>query len=109
MTIASFCRDELLAHGPLTLDDLAARAVTAGVTRAANPTSTVRQAIQYDELERWQPYAHREPGGLVALRITDQQAELLQRIARALYDELPDPLAEERWLPSVTDRLRLLP
>jgi hypothetical protein len=57
MTIASFCRDELLAHGPLTLDELTTRAVAAEVTRSANPTSSVRQAIQYGELEladgRW--------------------------------------------------------
>jgi hypothetical protein len=51
MTIATFCRDELLAHGPLTLDELTDRAVQAGVTRSATPRSTVSSAIRYRELE----------------------------------------------------------
>jgi hypothetical protein len=282
MTIASFCRDELLAHGPLTLDTLATRAVAAGATRAANPASAVRQAIQYDELEladgrwvtplqllegrclttpslrgddldtsdldldllrlaargrpipirgggelarsrydggwdlpdavadpgpdellclrieggelviatiaardteslpsrrfvaalnsssrrdlpswprsgstngvvadlvtgddsllrapapplswcsdelrkevarreasrrereleRWQPYAYRDTDGLLTLRLTQQQAELLQRIAFGLRDELPDPARNEVWFPSGSTPLRLLP
>ena len=57
MTIASFCRDELLASGPLSLDDLVTRAVDAGVTRALNPHSSVLNAIRSDEIElldgRW--------------------------------------------------------
>ena len=57
MTIATFCRDELLAHGPLTLDDLAARASHAGVTRSSDPRAAVRQAMHHRELEldheRW--------------------------------------------------------
>lgn len=57
MTIATFCRDELLAHGPLTLDELADRAASAGVTQALNPRGTVGSAIRQRELElsdgRW--------------------------------------------------------
>lgn len=57
MTIATFCRDELLASGPLTLDELAARALRAGVTRSSDPRAAVRRAMQHRELElageRW--------------------------------------------------------
>lgn len=57
MTIAAFCRDQLLAHGPLTLDELADRATQAGKTRSLNPRSSVASAIRSRELEladgRW--------------------------------------------------------
>jgi hypothetical protein len=57
MTIATFCRDELLAHGPLTLDELAGRASRAGVTQALNPRGSVGSAIRHREVElsdgRW--------------------------------------------------------
>jgi hypothetical protein len=57
MTIATFCRDELLAHGPLTLDELTDRAVRAGVTRSTTPRSSVGSAIRsWDEpcyVEPW--------------------------------------------------------
>jgi hypothetical protein len=57
MTIASFCREQLLANGPLSLDDLTARAVDAGVTRAKNPHASVATVLRYAEVElldgRW--------------------------------------------------------
>lgn len=57
MTIASFCREQLLANGPLSLDDLTSRAVDAGVTRAKNPHASVGSALRYGEVElrdgRW--------------------------------------------------------
>lgn len=57
MTISSFCRDQLLVHGPLSPDDLAARATDAGVTRARDPRLAVLGAIRHQELElldgRW--------------------------------------------------------
>jgi hypothetical protein len=57
MTIASFCREQLLANGPLSLDDLTARAVDAGVTRAKNPHASVASVLRYAEVElldgRW--------------------------------------------------------
>ena len=56
MTIATFCREQLLT-GPLSLDDLVSRAVDAGVTRALNPHNSVLSAIRRDEIElldgRW--------------------------------------------------------
>lgn len=42
MTIASFCRDLLLASGPLPLDVLATKAAAAGVTTARDPAAAVR-------------------------------------------------------------------
>ena len=57
MSIASFCRDELLAYGPLTADDLGERAAAAGVTRAASPRNAVLSAMRGREVElsdgRW--------------------------------------------------------
>ncbi len=57
MTIATFCRDELLAHGPLTLDDLVARAVQAGVTKALNPHASLLPVLRQHEIQlvddRW--------------------------------------------------------
>jgi hypothetical protein len=57
MTIASFCRDQLLAFGPLSLDELTSRALAAGVTRARNPQAALMSALRYQEVElldgRW--------------------------------------------------------
>ena len=57
MTIASFCREQLLTHGPLSLDELTERAVAAGVTRAKNPHAAVAEALRYRERQlldgRW--------------------------------------------------------
>lgn len=57
MTISSFCHAELLAHGPLSTDDLAARAVAAGVTRSRTPHTTVTSALRGKAVElpgrRW--------------------------------------------------------
>jgi hypothetical protein len=57
MTIASFCREQLLAHGPLSLDDLVTRAVDAGITRAQNPHASLLSVIRYREMQllddRW--------------------------------------------------------
>lgn len=50
MTIASFCRDQLLACGPLALDVLAERAAVAGVTAARDPAAAVRSALAYKEV-----------------------------------------------------------
>jgi hypothetical protein len=51
MTIASFCRDQLLAHGPLTLDELGTRASRAGVTASSDPRNAVRSAMKHREVE----------------------------------------------------------
>jgi hypothetical protein len=51
MTIATFCRDQLLAHGPLTADDLGQRAAAAGVTRAASPRSAVMSTMHGREIQ----------------------------------------------------------
>lgn len=57
MTIASFCRDQLLAHGPLSLDDLVTRAVPAGVTKALNPHASLLTVLRQHEIQlvddRW--------------------------------------------------------
>lgn len=57
MTIASFCREQLLGHGTLSLDELTDLAVNAGVTRARNPQLSVLAAIRPNEIElldgRW--------------------------------------------------------
>jgi hypothetical protein len=57
MTIHSFCHAELLAHGPLSSDELTARAVAAGVTRARDPLQSVLSAVRHVELQlldgRW--------------------------------------------------------
>jgi hypothetical protein len=57
MTISSFCHAQLLAHGPLSPDDLAVRAVDAGVTRARDPRQAVLNAARHQALElldgRW--------------------------------------------------------
>lgn len=98
MTIATFCRDELLAHGPLTLDELGARASAAGVTRAADPASAVRTAMRGRELElrdgRWvSPLFLLEGrclttpvlpimGGDVPRDSSEEDLELLHRAAR---------------------------
>lgn len=51
MTIASFVHDLLLAEGPLTLETLARRASTAGVTRARHPEAAVRSAVAHAEVQ----------------------------------------------------------
>jgi len=51
MTIATFCREQLLASGPLPLDHLVARAVDAGVTRAKDPHASVLAVIRHREIE----------------------------------------------------------
>jgi hypothetical protein len=48
MTIATYCREQLLTHGPLSLDDLTDRAVEAGVTRAKNPHASVSSALRQE-------------------------------------------------------------
>jgi hypothetical protein len=57
MTISSFCRDQLLAHGPLPLQTLAELAADAGKTTARDPAAAVRTAIAYKEIQltddRW--------------------------------------------------------
>lgn len=57
MTISSFCQQELLTHGPLTVDELTDRAVDAGVTRARNPKYAVHNEVRYRQVElldgRW--------------------------------------------------------
>jgi len=57
MTISSFCQSQLLTDGPLSSDELTARAVAAGVTRARNPEMSVLSAIRHRELQlldgRW--------------------------------------------------------
>jgi hypothetical protein len=57
MTISSFCRDQLLAHGPLPLQTLADLAAHAGKTTARDPAAAVRNAIAYKEIQladdRW--------------------------------------------------------
>jgi hypothetical protein len=50
MTISAFCRDQLLAHGPLPLETLAELAAGAGTTTARDPASAVRSAIAYKEV-----------------------------------------------------------
>lgn len=51
MTIASFCRDQLLARGPLPLQELADLAAAAGTTTARDPVAAVRNAIDYREVQ----------------------------------------------------------
>ena len=57
MTISSFCRDQLLAHGPLPLQTLADLAADAGKTTARDPAAAVRTALAYKEIQladdRW--------------------------------------------------------
>lgn len=57
MTISSFCRDLLLARGPLPLETLAERAAAAGATTARDPAAAVRSALAYREVQlsdrRW--------------------------------------------------------
>lgn len=50
MTISSFCRDQLLAHGPLPLQVLVDRTAHAGVTTARDPVAAVRGAIAGKEV-----------------------------------------------------------
>lgn len=50
MTISSFCRDQLLAHGPLPLQALADLAADAGKTTAKDPATAVRSALAYKEV-----------------------------------------------------------
>jgi hypothetical protein len=57
MTIFTFCRDQVLADGPLSLEEPTERAVAAGVTRSQQPMSTVRSTISHRLIalpgERW--------------------------------------------------------
>ena len=57
MTISSFCRDQLLARGPLPVETLADLAAEAGVTTARDPAAAVRSALAYKEIQladgRW--------------------------------------------------------
>ena len=57
MTISTFCRDQLLTHGPLPLQTLADLAAEAGTTTARDPAAAVRGAIAYKEVQladgRW--------------------------------------------------------
>ncbi len=57
MTISSFCRDQLLAHGPLPLQALADLAADAGKTTARDPAAAVRAALTFTEIQladdRW--------------------------------------------------------
>jgi hypothetical protein len=67
-----------------------------------------RQARRRErELERWRPVAYPEPGGLVSLRLTRQQAEVLQQLGAAAADAFPDRWIEGRW-DDGPDHLRLL-
>lgn len=50
MTISAFCRDQLLAQGPLGLETLAHLAADAGKTTVRNPACAVRSAISYKEV-----------------------------------------------------------
>lgn len=51
MSISSFCRDQLLARGPLPLQTLTELAVEAGTTTARDPAAAVRGAIGYKEVQ----------------------------------------------------------
>lgn len=57
MTISSFCRDLLLARGPLPLQALSDLAVAAGATSARDPVAAVRGVISSKEVQladgRW--------------------------------------------------------
>ena len=46
MTIHAFCREQLMTHGPLTLETLTDLAVAAGVTRSATPLAGVRESLR---------------------------------------------------------------
>lgn len=57
MPISSFCRDQLLAQGPLPLQTLADLAADAGKTTARDPAIAVRSALAHKEIQladdRW--------------------------------------------------------
>ncbi len=44
--IVTFCADQINASGPLTPDDLGARAAGAGLTKSGNPAASVRTALR---------------------------------------------------------------
>lgn len=50
MTISAFCRDQLLAQGPLSLETLADLAAGAGRTTARDPAASVRSALASKEV-----------------------------------------------------------
>lgn len=99
MTISSFCRDQLLAHGPLPLPVLADRAAQAGVTTAQDPLASVRSAIAYKEVlladGRWAT-----PLWLLEGRILTTSSLPLggwtHLVTEDAYDDWSLPLAEDR-------------
>jgi hypothetical protein len=59
------------------------------------------------ELERWRPVSYVDDRGLVTMRLSQHQAELLRQLGAAAGDVLPATWNEERWEPG-PDHLRLL-
>lgn len=96
MTISTFCRDQLLAQGPLSLETLTDLAVDAGKTTAQHPVSAVRSAIAYKEVlladGRWAT-----PLWLLEGRILTARRLLLDEPwpELAIDDERVDVLAEQ--------------
>lgn len=50
MSIASYCRDALLEHGPMTLGDLTDLVVGAGLTQSKTPLTTVQSSLSNREV-----------------------------------------------------------
>lgn len=108
MTISSFCRDQLLARGPLPLQTLADLAVAAGVTSARDPVAAVRGVISYRQVQladgRWAtPMWLLEGRVLTARRLPGRAAW-----AEGDLDDGSDLLLEEVDLDGSTHDLALL-